>query len=620
LDMKIKRSNAIGGFVIIGILLTPFILHQAARAETEVINNFNASITILKDGSVFVVENIIYDFGSGQKHGIFRDIPLTAADGPQLSINIYGVSDEAGQPYQYTTSITNNILRIKIGDPDVLITGIKTYIISYRVYNAIRTFNDHDELYWNVTGNQWPVVIQNASASVFLPDSSISNVRMDCFTGLQGSTQKNCTFNRSGQDVNYSTTQLLNVNEGLTVVLGMPLGYIHNTYVLPQRTYPTSTPKRNLLSLFFIAIFMGFILIILRAFMLQVLALLVALVAFAWRVKIKPKPVIPRELKDQPLVVEYNPPDNLTPIEIGTLLDRRVDITDISSVIMDLAVRGYLKIRYTVQEIPFWPDKKDFELIKLKDGLDLIHPADKIIFELLFKDRDSVKLSDLIEQKTTFQSYIKKIQEDTEQHLLDEGYFDQRTKDKLEKIKTHLPTTIFILFVTGAIISFIGSFIFQIFPSEFINIFMALFVVAIIVLFVMMIKLTHKLTPRGISTLGKILGFREFLQLTEKDKLELLNAPELQPEMFEKFLPYAMVFGVESEWAQKFEGIYNTIPNWYEDPRTTSFNSYALARNLVLFDNSFNQVFNITSPRSRSGFGGRGFSGGGSGGGGGGSW
>jgi len=136
----------------------------------------------------------------------------------------------------------------------------------------------------------------------------------------------------------------------------------------------------------------------------------------------------------------------------------------------------------------------------------------------------------------------------------------------------------------------------------------------------MMIKLTHKLTPRGISTLGKILGFREFLQLTEKDKLQLLNAPELQPEMFERFLPYAMVLGVEDKWAKKFEGIYNTIPNWYEDPTAASFNSYVLARNLTLFNGSFNQVFNITSPRSSSGFGGGGFSGGGSGGGGGGSW
>src|SRR3989344_6633274 len=199
--MKIKRSNAIGSFVIVGVLLTLFGFHQIVRAETEIINNFNADIAIQKDGSVFVSENIIYNFGSNQKHGIFRDIPLTAVNGPQLNIKVSGVSNEVKQPYQYTTSITNNVLRIKIGDPNVLITGIKTYIISYQVYNAIRTFNDHDELYWNVTGNQWPVAIQNANASVILPDSPMPDVRMDCFTGPQGSTQKNCIFNQGGSTV-----------------------------------------------------------------------------------------------------------------------------------------------------------------------------------------------------------------------------------------------------------------------------------------------------------------------------------------------------------------------------------------------------------------------------------
>src|SRR3990167_6535750 len=235
--MKIKRSNAIKSFVILGVLLTLFGFQQVVRAETERINDFNATITIQKDGSVFVTENIIYDFGSNQKHGIFRDIPLTAVNGPRLNINVSSVHNEVGRPYQYTTSIANNVLRIKIGDPNALITGIKTYIIRYQVYNAIRTFSDHDELYWNVTGHQWPVAMQNASASVVLPDAAIVNVRMDCFTGPQGGTQKNCTFNQDGSTVHYATTQPLNVNEGLTFVLGIPLGYIENTYVPSRQTY-----------------------------------------------------------------------------------------------------------------------------------------------------------------------------------------------------------------------------------------------------------------------------------------------------------------------------------------------------------------------------------------------
>jgi len=603
--MRFSGNKAVGCFATAVFLLSLFSFFvQAVRAETESIKSFSANVSIQKDGAVFVSEAITYNFGTNQKHGIFRDIPLTAANGPQLNINVLSVQNELGQSYSYGVATTNNVLRVKIGDANVLVSGVKTYVINYQVQNAIRTFSDHDELYWNVTGNQWPVAIQNVNASVILPDSAIPNVRMDCFTGPQGSTQRNCSFNQSAANVNYSTIQPLNIGSGLTLVLGMPLGYIHNSYVPPPQSYTTTSKSSD--------DFWSWYLI---SFAILLVPAMVSLFIRRVKTTTKPSPVIPRELKSQPVVVEYNPPDNLPPIEIGALLDRRVYITDISSVIMDLAVRGYLKIRYTVEQIKFWPDKKDFELIKLKDGSDLVHPADKIIFELLFSGRDSVKLSDLKKSKTTFQADIKKIQDDTEQHLHDEGYFDQAAEDRSKKLSGWL--------ALGLIISFFGFSLIPLFfilnETWFLLLGIATFA-GTIILARMVTSLAHKLTPQGISILAKILGFRQFLQLTEADKLKLLDAPEMQPEIFEKFLPYAMVLGVEDKWAKKFEGIYNTVPAWYEDPTSATFNSFVLTQNLGHFNNSFNQVFNITSPSSSSGFGGGGFSGGGSGGGGGGSW
>ena len=599
--------------MIIYILLLFFGFYQVARAETEIIKNFDVNINIQKDGTLLVTEKIVYDFGTNQRHGIFRNIPLTSVNGPKLKIEVLGVKDESGKPYKYTISITNNILKIKIGDPNIFITGSKTYIITYQVYNAIRTFEDHDELYWNVTGNEWPVAIQNANASITLPDSSIYNLKMDCFTGPYGSLQKNCIFNHSGTSVNYSTTQPLNANEGLTIVLGLPLGYINKIYLPPsQKSFFT-------LALNFDSIFsflLSFFELIIFPFLAFFIVIMIFLKRLTW--KTKPKPVIPKELKGEPITVEYNPPDNLSPIDIGTILDRRIDLTDISSVIIDLAVRGYIKIRYIVKNIPFWPDKKDFEFIKLKDGTDLVHPADKIIFELLFNYRDNVKLSDLKEQRTSLQWYIERIKENTEQYLYYKGYFDQGAKYKLERLKNYFSIALIILFA--------GLFISPILPGRFKvtlnNLFSFLFVGIVIAIFVVTVKQSNKLTPQGISALRKILGFREFLQLTEKDKLQLIDAPELQPEIFEKFLPYAMVLGVEDKWAKKFEGIYNTIPSWYEDPTVTSFNSYLLTRDILSFNDSFNKVFNIPSTSSNfsSGFDSGGFSGGGSGGGGGGSW
>jgi uncharacterized membrane protein len=174
--------------------------------------------------------------------------------------------------------------------------------------------------------------------------------------------------------------------------------------------------------------------------------------------------------------------------------------------------------------------------------------------------------------------------------------------------------------LSGAIEPFSGFNVDTYIVREF---FYFLFPVSFVVMFVTsLLVLGHRLTPKGLSVLKKILGFREFLQLTEKDRVELLNAPELQPEIFEKFLPYAMVLGVEDKWAKKFEGIYNTIPNWYEDPTITNFNSYSLTKDLTSFNIPFNKVFNIPSTSSgfSSGFGGGGSSGSGFGGGVGSSW
>lgn len=598
--MKTPKNNIAKYFIAFGALFLFFGFNQIVKAEAEVINNFNAVIAIQKDGAVFVSENIIYNFGSNQKHGIYRDIPLIAENGPRIDIAVSSVNDEAGNSYKYTTSIEGDVLRIKIGDPDTLISGVKTYVINYKVYGAIRTFNDHDELYWNVTGNEWPVAIQNAKASVSFPDMPILDVKMDCFTGSKGSAEKNCDITIDGSIINYSANSPFNAGEGLTLVFGVPLGYINNAYVSPQKNY--SAPAKENSDDF------GFIFLI----FLIISVLVIVNLFISWRTRrTKPKPVIPKELKGKPVVVEYSPPDDLLPIEIGALLDRRVDITDISSVIMNLAVRGYIKIRYIVKEIPLWPDKKDFELLKLKDGADLEGSADKIIFKLLFSGRDSVILSDLKMQKTAFQKDIKEIQISTAHDLQDKGYFDKAAENKIKFLK------IFLYIMIG--VSIIRLFVPEFFSDSRQFLFI-IFLVAFITLSVIIARFTNKLTIKGISALAKILGFREFLQLTEKDKLELLNAPDLRPEIFEKFLPYAMVLGVEDKWAKKFEGIYNTIPDWYEDPTAGSFNSYILARNLTFFDSSFNQVFNITSPSSSSGFGGGGFSGGGSGGGGGGSW
>lgn len=521
-------------------------------AAGESINSFNSDITINTDSSIIVTETIVYDFEDNQKHGIYRDIPLTSTNGPNLTIDIQNVSDEFGKKYQYTTSKESDNLSVKIGSASKYVSGIKNYIIQYRVLGAMRFFTDHDELYWNVTGDEWLVEINKATASVTLPESTITDETTACYTGAKGSTDKNCTVSRNNEVINYTTSQSLSAGEGLTIVAGFPTGYVDYTSLPKNKTITA----KNSSAFFMIAIW---------AILIGIEAIFVVLKIF--RKKQKPKPIIPKELRGKPVVTEYQPPDKLTPIEVGTLLNRKVDITDISSVIIHLAIRGYLKIKYTVREIKLLPDIKDYELIKLKNGEDLTHPADKLLFDFLFSKGEIVKLNELKKRQTTFPKVVEKIKKETSQHLQNTGYFELK------------PTF---------------SKIIDIFPN--------------------------KLTATGTTALFKILGFKEYLQLAEKDRLNALNAPELKPEIFDKFLPYAMVLGVEEKWAAKFEGIYNTTPEWYQDSSNAVFTSHILTSNLNQFSKSFNNAFSSSSASGHSsGFSG-GSSGGGSGGGGGGSW
>ena len=220
-------------------------------------------------------------------------------------------------------------------------------------------------------------------------------------------------------------------------------------------------------------------------------------------------------------------------------------------------------------------------------------------------------MSDLKKQRRKFQSDVEKVKKRTKKKLYDDLYFSKSATKTLKSKRARFLIIIAVLFL----ISFISSFI----SRELGDLLMLVALLMVVIFFIKSIGPENKLTEKGCRALRGILGFREFLQLTEKHKLEQLNDPDLNPEIFEKFLPYAMVLGVEDKWAEKFKDIYHVSPSWYEDPYATNFSSYDLTKNLSLFNTSFNRAFNIASSSSSSGFSG-GSSGGGSGGGGGGSW
>ncbi len=609
---KILIKSTITIFAVFFFVM-PVFVHAAT------INTFSSQFAIQRDGAVQVTERIVYDFGTASQHGIYRTIPLTTSNGPQITISNITVTNENGVAYSFSTSLVGNVENIRIGDPNVMVTGQKTYVIGYTVGNVIRNFTDHEEFYWNVTGNGWQVPLSHVEATVILPDSAIRNVQVRCLTGIAGSSETACTANEIGGVAQFATTRSLAGGEGFSIVVGMPLGSVTAATVsasVPPSVYsPQGYADIPIQSNSFISIFSIIPIIFSIFFMIMIVMILKRALGHRRRTK----PVIPKELKHEPVIPYYEAPDALPPIEVGTIYDREVDPTDVSSVIIDLAVRGYLKIRRVTTKVLFFKDE-DFEITKLKDGTDLVTPADKEIFALLFSGIDTVRISDLVSQRTTVSQSVKKIRQDTLDYIESEGYFD---KEAYERSRIFLKRKGWFVGIFG-VIYILFEVMGRVAPW-LVYIWFILFIFFGVYAGLLAIRLGRKLTPKGVQAMREILGFKLFLEVTEKDRLKMMSSPSAEPTLFEKNLPYAMVFGVEKEWAAKFDGIYAATPMWYEDPTATTFNIMLFTSQLGMFSTTINNSFVNTGYSSgsgnfSSGFGGGGFSGGGSGGGGGGSW
>jgi len=323
---------------ILSFLIFSFLSFFATvTVHAEIIRSYDSQITVQKEGTIEVKEKISYDFEYLYKHGIYREIPFLKknADGKQykMEIQISGVVDENGVPYEYSTSVVNQSVRIKIGNANRTITGVHTYIISYTVSGAMTYFSDHDELYWNVTGDKWVVPIENASSTIRLPaDIAIEDVKSSCFTGVAGSALTNCKANIEQKSTTI-TSERLGSGEGMTVVVGFPKGHIS---VLKPTLYTA-----------FEDIWYG-------KLMLGLLFALLGVLALIWYIIL---PIyIPikwyltgRDPRSESVRVWYDPPQTksgrkLTPAETGSLVDETVDMKDIFGSLIQLAQKGYFQI------------------------------------------------------------------------------------------------------------------------------------------------------------------------------------------------------------------------------------------------------------------------------------
>lgn len=557
----------------------------ALPVHAEEVSSFNAIIWVQKDASIKVEELIGYDFGAAEKHGIYRSIPIKykARGGNfKLRLSDISVTDGPDQPVNFTTSYPGDNIEIKIGEADRTVTGTKFYKIKYTIRRAVNYFSDHDELYWNATGNGWQVPIKMAQAKIVLPEEmSTESLQAGCFAGASGSDQA-CqdmnieNFNGKARSAAFVQNGM-NAGEGLTVVMGWPKGLVYEPKWW-EKVWETFLD--NLILLLPLAVFIWLM--------------------YHWRKR-------GRDPKGRgTIVAQFDSPDQSSPAEAGTLIDERAENKDVSAEIINLAVSGYLRIEREPKKGIFSGDNYIFH--KSRDAAGLSNDFQKLLMDALFKDgKTSASTDDL---KDKFYPDLKNIKDSIYASVTAKGYFladPQKTRN--------------IYSVSGIIIIVLGVLMAAIFSSFFgwldgLSIGLCGLLVLIFA-FAMPAR-----TLKGVNAKEHIQGLKLYMSVAEKDRIDFHNAPAKDPKQFERLLPYAMVLGVETEWAKQFEGIYSQQPDWYSDPSHSTFNAILLANSLSSFQAHANSVV-ASQPSSASGGGSGfsgGFSGGGFGGGGGGSW
>lgn len=571
-------------FLILNLNLVLILFISSAFAQDFTISNFHSDIMIHEDSSVIVKETIDVEFHRS-KHGIYREIPFKYRDelGKVITTptRVLSVMDESGKVWKYQVKKTGPVIHIRIGDAKRYIEGHQTYVIIYEVENVILFFNDHDELYWNVTGNYWEAPIQEASATVSLTTKNKSkNLMAAGYEGSYGSREE-CGYETYENSGKFFTKRNLNMGEGLTIAFGWDKGL-----VFPPSSWKkflwTINPRENWI------------------FLLPIFSFLY--MANRWYRKGRDPRV------RESVAVMYEPPkfDNqpLTPAEVGTLIDEKLDPRDITSTIVGLAVKGYIKIEETKKEGMIF-DKTDYYLKKVKNPDSNLNPFEIELMKALFPAAlPGTLISDLKNKFYTNLDILKKV---LYGELIRKKYF----LSSPEKVRNSYMAAGIVVLVFAIL-----AFVFLI-PNSGGKSFIAGILTGIPVL--AFAKFMPVKTRTGASTHMDILGFQEFMNRAEKDRLERMGDKNL----FSKFLPYAIALDVADNWAKAFEGIYQEPPDWYVSPMGfRTFSPYGFTHSLNSVTSNLGSAM-FSAPRSSGGgggFGGGGSSGGGFGGGGGGSW
>lgn len=555
------------------------LLFATPALAAEQINNFDVAIKVERDGDIIVTETInVRSEGSEIRHGIFRDLPrYYEQDGARFHYEYDVLTVQRDNRREnYDTDTEGNAYRIIIGDEDVFLdNGDHTYVIRYRVKNQVRYFADHDEFYWNVTGNYWNFPIAHASAVITLPRGA-NVTETNIYTGASGATGSDATSAQNGERLTFNTTRPLGSGEGLTVSISIVKGLIDPP---SQADLAGLWWQRN-----------GALTILLGS----IAALLWYLYSAFVRVGRDPPkgPVFPR----------YEAPAGYSPAAVHYIYNRAVSgHRALIATLMQLAVKGYIVVDAT--------DKKKTILTRNASapaGPD-IAPEDRAFEVDLFAGSNQRTLggqydSGFTSAYTTFTNALSK------------KYGDDYFRWNIGYIIAALAASVLAFAIAATQI------------NEW-SLGMTIGLIALTALNVVFMYLLPAPTVKGQQVRTEIEGLRLYMETAEKLQFNAVTPgseapPPMTKERYEKFLPYAVALDVEKPWTKHFEKLLpqeaaNYHPTW---AGMSTGQSFASMSDSMISNMSSGVSSSLPQSSSSSGGGGGGSSGGGGGGGGGGGW
>lgn len=525
-------------------------------AAAEVVDSFVAEVAVNDDGSLTIAETITYDFGNQERHGIFRTIATTHPQPArewykrrEIDVTVVEVQkDGINTPFEIIER--SGAVEVKIGDPNVTISGRHTYDIRYVLSGALWYYPDRSpELYHNITGSDWEVPLEKVKVTL-LDDGKFTSGNA-CFRGRDGDLGS-CDIDSASSSIIFSTSLLF---PGEQMTIAQPLiGSAVETQIIEVWRYSLFVIPFGLLVLVWAGV-------------------------TAYRYKT-------HFWEDLPDIPYYEPYPEALPMFTGVLYDGRLDTRDITAGLLYLAEQGFIKIKKTEQKVMFFFEVDDYEITLMRDDAEVPTHFHEELLKLLFwygNVGDTVTLSEL-KKSTSKQRQNQKIIRQLNTAIVDDvverGFYEQ-----LFKFEYILPFVV----AVGIIVGFGQTAIWWVFVKLFgsaASLYLFITVGILALALVVLVVIYRRRTKKGYQALHHITGFKDFLSVTDKDRFKFHNAPTKSPEQFLEYLPYAVALGVEKEWAEVFKDITIPTPAWYDSGSVGTFSATALSRDLGAFSSS----------------------------------